>query len=301
MRRKREMVGTMVMVRNTGRKKRQHIIWEWQCKSCGYKTYATLNQMKSFKSYRCPTCEPVNRKIQNRIEKIGTMCVVETLGNVGKCNEVNYLWRCECGDYEVEATVTKIKRTSYQCPYCNTDEKYETMIRGEVVGKKYGGAQPVYLWRCECGKYEVEATTKEIKKKSQRCPHCFLQEQIKKNTMIRIRKEEGKDTQGFPLYLWECECGRFQVVTTHKKIHQKGNQCPFCAEEQQAKVKKNGFKILAKTDRKIGSSVVYLWECMKCGYQVEASKKQIEYDKYKEHVCKEGLYSKKRGKRNKKV
>lgn len=278
------------MVRDTFKRKGKYVIWEWECDKCGYETYATIHQMKSFKIYRCPNCEPINKKSQKRIKKIGTMSIKENLGNTKKGDSNIYLWECECGQYEVQATTFQIRQQMHLCPYCINFKKYSTLTARKAVRKKYDNKQPVYLWECECGKYQVEATVKEIKIEANLCPCCVPKEQKKKGTMIQIKESEKKNRRknGRKTYIWECECGRYQVELDSKEVEKKENQCPFCMEEQliQKEETVNHFKIVGKTDKRAGSYVVYVWECEFCKYRVEATKTQIKFKKYSKHKCK---------------
>ena len=158
----------------------------------------------------------------------------------------------------------------------------------KVVGEKYKDKQLIYLWECRCRRYQVEATIKEIKRKVNACPHCTPKEQIKIGTMIQIKKTGMKSEEDEPIYVWECECGRFQINATSKGIHRKKNQCPKCLKERliQKEETVNHFKIIAKTDKHSGSYVVYEWKCEFCEHRIVATKKQIEFEKYSRHDCK---------------
>ena len=281
-------VGTMLQDGKTHQRMGKYIIWKWECAECGYDTHATTHQMKSYKIYRCPSCEPLEKKIQKKIEKIGTMILKKTLGNEVDGDPNRYLWVCECGQYEVEATTSQIRQKKYLCPYCSNFKEYGTMKTIKVVGEKYKDKQLIYLWECKCGQYQVEATMKEIKRKVNACPHCTPKEQIKIGTMIQLKKTGMKNGEKEAIYGWECECGRFQINATSKGIHRKKNQCPKCLKERliQKEETVNHFKIIAKTDKHSGSYVVYEWKCEFCEHRIVATKKQIEFEKYSRHDCK---------------
>ncbi|MFO7796233.1 MAG: hypothetical protein R6W84_08770 [Promethearchaeia archaeon] len=188
-----------------------------------------------------------------------------------QCNSCGKKWK----DYRANI-MQKIKRGTFNCPYCNMKQNsvlfnyFKELAKergGELLSDEFYGMTKRHRWKCDLCGCEWEAKPSNIKdypsKKGSWCPECgnkSMRKNLRKYDVSYMQELANSKPGGgeflskafkgvLKIHTWKCgSCGHIWKARPYdimgKPSRPNGTWCPECAEGRQEKICRTFFEAI---------------------------------------------------------